>query len=259
MKSFLLIIFLIFISPIYQAQALICEPCSVCALNTYGGPIQSIMQISEYGMEVAGEKLKSGFYESQEKAQKIKKYVADNAKIVSDKLGKVKDNIYENFTPESTAEDTNPPKNASVEERMKRNSKNYDSEKRGDYVGDDDFLKKRDYKQREALINYIARTQDAKSKILPELEKIVEEIDNSMKKTTSATSSTSTLESEGNQENKAKTTNDTAKFKQIHETLLKLQNRLNAIRLDYSSRKGLATQQPVKYNIAGDNSKKSGE
>ena len=80
-----------------------------------------------------------------------------------------------------------------------------------------------------------------------------------MKKTTSATSSTSTLESEDNTENKAKTTNDTAQFKQMHRTLLKLKNRLNSVRLEYHSRKGLATQQPVKYNVADDNAKKSGE
>lgn len=262
MKSFIVALLLIFLTP-NNAQAYLCPPCTVCGLTSWGGIIYSVQQLPDYIRNGLGEGIKKTGYKYQKDIQKVKKNVADFAKNASEKISSFKKELAGGLSDltneekeENEAEDSNPPKDASTKDRIERNAKLAETERKTGVSGEDDFLKRRTFMRQQALLTYMARTLEAKQK-LNQIQSIVKEIDERVQKSASAASNTKILESDGNKENKSKTTNDTAQLNKAMNQLLKIQHQLNSIRLEYRARVKLATQPPVKAKIEIDSSSSS--
>ena len=139
-------------------------------------------------------------------------------------------------------QDTQSSANTSVQERIERNLKYYETEKKAGYKAEYAFQKRREYIRQQANIKYLARTLVLKG----QYDKIKDLVNDMTKKVDdSSRASTNQGNLEGS-ENKAKLLKTTAELKQIWLQLLSIQKQLEAAKLEYKANIGLSNMRPVK-------------
>lgn len=238
--------------------AVVCEPCSSCAIASYGGPIQpSTAEKAQKAVRTGWEKTKKGVQATRDTIAETRQKITSATESVQETVVTViswpfeqaaeftKDTLglNDDESKNTKAQDNTSDKATSVAERMDKNMSTYEIEKKGDYQSEFYTVEKRKYIRQQATIKLMARVLVLKN-YFPEIEKLIskidENVDESLKK--AATSGSSMPESE----NEAKILKENAQLRLIWYRLLVFQKQIEAARLEFAANQALSNMKLVK-------------
>lgn len=253
----ILFLALILIAPI--AFPTTCEPCSECALASYGGTIQpSTSEKVQKVARTAWEKATNVIQKARETVANVRQKITSATEAVCDTVVSVikwpfqkasefvtnSFGLHDKESEKSKAQDNAAPKDSSVVQRIDRNLDTYESEKKGDYKSEHYSTEKRTYIRQQATIKLLARALTLKNHF-SEIEKLISQIDERV---------SSSLKNSGGDaggsipetENEAKILKENAELRMVWYRLLIFQKQIEATRLEFNANQYLSNMKMVK-------------
>lgn len=258
-KLAFILLFMMCIIPAFSGYGVICEPCSECALSTYGGPIDpSPSEKAQKAVRSGWEKTTKAVQQAREKIAKTRQQITSATEKVQDTVVKAIEWPFEkatSFTKDtlglndkdsqnSKAQDNSAAKDTSVADRIDRNLDTYGSEKKGDYLSEHYSVEKRKYIRQQATIKLLARVLVLKN-YFPEIEELISKVDEKTEESLK-NSGGGTDGSMPESENEAKILKDNAELRMVWYRLLIFQKQIEAARLEFAANQALSNMKLVK-------------
>ncbi len=251
-----------------SAHAIICEPCSVCALSTYGGVISnSPTDKANRGEKSSFEKLKAETQELREELAEAKQKATSYLEEVSGTYADVKKGYSDTQKSLENATTSNPGNeegneegkkakeaankkliNTPVNQIIQNNLSSYDIEKKGDYKNEAYTVQRRQYIRQQATIKLMARALVLRYNFKT-IKEMLDNLDKRFGETEKGVAGNASNETTSDKTaSEASLLAENAELRLIWYRLLIFQKQLEAARLEFAANQALSNMKIVKQN-----------